>query len=93
MSKPAVGVVFIVDFKHFGIEPVQVLEKKTFDNGQTKYLVRGKWDKRSKWVHSLFVGETLEDAKTMVLEFLKHRIKTIQRYQFDEENFFLYELS
>jgi hypothetical protein len=93
MSKPAVGVAFIVDFKHFGIEPVQVIEKKTFDTGQTEYLVRGKWDKRSKWVHSLFVGETLEDAKSMVLEILKHRIETIQRYQFDEENFFLYELS
>jgi hypothetical protein len=93
MSKPSVGVAFIVDLKHFGIEPVQVLEKKTFETGQTEYLVRGKWDKRSKWVHSLFVGETLKDAKSMLLGFLKHRVDTIKRYQFDEENFVLYELS
>jgi hypothetical protein len=93
MSKPATGTAFVVDFKHFGIEPVRLLEKKTFETGQTEYLIRGKWDKRSKWVHSLFIGETLEDAKSMLTKHLKNRLDTIQRYQFDEENFFLYELS
>lgn len=91
MSKTAIGTAFVVDLKHYGIEPVRVFEKKTSDSGVTEYLIRGKWDKKSRWEHSLFVRETLDEAKAMLVSNLKCRIDTIERYWFDEENFILVE--
>lgn len=87
MSKTAIGTAFVVDLKHHGIEPVLVFERKTNDRGSTECLVRGKWDERSRWENSLFVRETLDEAKAMLVSNLKHRIDTIERYWFDAITF------